>query len=585
MDSPSHSFLDSAGTGRRFAGSSPREPLIPQRLVPCVVGLLGVLAWCAPARCQTNLYDLAGPFSGAVWGTSIAVAGDVDQDGRDDILVGTSTADPSGAQGTVKLYSGLDQHVIWTWTGSSTTTSSLGTVVIAAGDLNADGVPDLLATAPLATPTGPRALVYSGADASLIRSFIAPPGLTSFGKSAAKLSDTNGDGVQDFAVGAPNWITNGTDTGRVYVFSGATGAQRYLLDGAAAQDLFGTSILGVGDFDGDGVGDFAVGATQRNASPAKPGYVDIRSGATGGLIRRILGLPTEKWFGCSLALLDDLDGDGKGDLAVGAPLSVSNGVTVGVVAVVSPATGLRIATVPGTEVDSQFGYSVSSAGDVDRDGHADLLVGVPLDSIPLSHGGALVVVCTRDSRTILELNATSANQALGTSVASGDVNRDGSPDVLGGAPYIGNGRVRVLSTVPVPPHAYCVGAPNSQTFGALLGWTGTTSLSNNDLTITITDAIADGPGMLYYGSASAQVPFGSGYRCVGGSFVRLAPILFANSVGAATFPVDWTAAPFTQSAFPPAPGALLFFQYWYRDVAGVGATFNLSNALAVTLAP
>ncbi len=549
--------------------------------------LLGaVLANAAPARAQTLLHDFVGPFSGAGWGSALAVVGDVNLDGRADILVGTNTSGPGGSNGTVWLYSGFDGQLIWNWTGVAPTYSGIGRVVGAAGDLNADGVPDILTTAPESTPTGPRALVYSGADASLIRSFVAPPGLSSFGYSATMIGDTNADGVPDCAVGAPLWIPNGFESGRIYVFSGSSGAQRFLVNGTAANDRFGWSLAALGDVNADGTPDFAVGAPQHNASPAQPGYVEARSGVDGSLLWHVAGGTGERQFGLSLAAVGDLDGDGKNDLAVGAPLSVVNTLTVGAVALLSGTSGARIKTYSGTSVNGLFGFSVASAGDVDRDGKPDLLIGIRDDPSPGPAAGAVLLVCTRDNGTILKLVADSGGDRLGTACASGDINADGYPDIVAGAPSDApNGHVRVWSTTPVPPHAYCIGAPNSQTFGALIGWTGTTSVTQNNFSVTVADAIAGGPGILYYGSGSTQVPFGDGYRCVGGTIVRHA-VQFAGVTGATVFALDLAQPPFSGPTLPALPGSLLFFQFWYRDTAGSGGSgFNLSNALAATFSP
>jgi len=159
-------------------------------------------------------------------------------------------------------------------------------------------------------------------------------------------------------------------------------------------------------------------------------------------------------------------------------------------------------------------------------------------------------------------------------------------DIIGGAPNDApGGRVTVWSSCPVPTHSYCVAAPNSQTFGALISSSGTTSVSQNNLTLTVTDATANAPGLFFYGTNAIQAPFGNGWRCVGGSIVRVPPVQHADALGAVTRTLDLTQFPFTTSAVPAVPGTIRYFQYWYRDVAAGGASFNLSNGLAVTFCP
>ena len=159
-----------------------------------------------------------------------------------------------------------------------------------------------------------------------------PAANAEFGTGIAGLGDQNGDGVPDFAVGAP-----GAD--RVDVFSGKDRTLiRSLHDPEGLTGLqFGYAVIGIGDVNGDGVQDMAVGApgpfgflplpcdpTAPACVPPEWGRVFVFSGATGALIRKIV--PTSEYFafGFSLAPLGDLNGDGVPDLAVGAPEFLNN---------------------------------------------------------------------------------------------------------------------------------------------------------------------------------------------------------------------------------------------------------------------
>jgi hypothetical protein len=126
--------------------------------------------------------------------------------------------------------------------------------------------------------------------------------------------------------------------------------------------------------------------------------------------------------------------------------------------------------------------------------------------------------------------------------------------------------------------SYCVSAPNSAGPGAAIAHAGSTSVAANDLVLHVGGAPAAQVGLFYYGSSTAQVPFGNGWRCVGGQTTRL-PGVQTDAAGQASFAVDLDAP--AANAAPIVPGASWHFQFWYRDVAAGGAGFNLSNGLSL----
>lgn len=133
---------------------------------------------------------------------------------------------------------------------------------------------------------------------------------------------------------------------------------------------------------------------------------------------------------------------------------------------------------------------------------------------------------------------------------------------------------------------YCVGAPNSAGPGASIGYSGTTSVSIDDFTLTVAGAVPNKAGFFIYGNAQVQVPLGDGFRCVGGSIFRLRPATNANASGMNSRFVDFTIPPAGSGPGQITPGATWNFQYWYRDPLGPGGSgVNLSNALAATFAP
>jgi len=131
-----------------------------------------------------------------------------------------------------------------------------------------------------------------------------------------------------------------------------------------------------------------------------------------------------------------------------------------------------------------------------------------------------------------------------------------------------------------PASVYCVGAPNSAGPGARISHTGTLDLDLDDLVLTC-DGLPPGQfGIFFYGSNPIQIPFGDGFRCVGGQLFRLLPPLLSDGAGSVERPVDLANPP--QEAGRILDGSTWRFQFWYRDPAAGGAGFNLSDGLAAT---
>ncbi len=129
------------------------------------------------------------------------------------------------------------------------------------------------------------------------------------------------------------------------------------------------------------------------------------------------------------------------------------------------------------------------------------------------------------------------------------------------------------------PSTYCVSSPNSVGSGAVIGWTGSTAVAQNDLFLTVDAAPPGQFGIFYFGDGMVQLPFGLGFRCVGGSISRFVPALPINAGGMASQKVDFTSPP---AAGKLVPGTTWFFQFWYRDPSAGGAGFNLSDGLQAT---
>ena len=146
-----------------------------------------------------------------------------------------------------------------------------------------------------------------------------------FGSSAAALGDLDQDGVEDYAVGAPKEGSHGKLSGKVSVFSGGDGSVLHELFGDGEQDQLGWSVSGAGDLSGDGVPDLVAGAKEHLESifgfgaSYGSGYARVCSGADGSTLATLAGPAFGSEIGYAVAGGGDLDGDGLGDLLVGAP--------------------------------------------------------------------------------------------------------------------------------------------------------------------------------------------------------------------------------------------------------------------------
>jgi hypothetical protein len=337
-------------------------------------------------------------------------------------------------------------------------------------DLNGDGLGDAIVGAPGETVNGiesaGRVYVYSGVNGALIRTLVSPTPTIggAFGASVASVPDTNGDGVADIAVGAPDEPGGGVlASGKVYLFSGATGSLLwvYISPGRRTSGGFGTSVAGVADCTGDGRGDVIIGAPNENSGGVvAAGRAYIFSGRSGGLWR-VLAPPIPQnsaQFGFSVAGVDDLNDDHFGDAIVGAPREHPNGTPVnsGRVHVFSGHTGVRLYSIQsaGMAQDGFFGEAVAGMGDADGDGRSDFVVGAPLEhpgASPLNCGRAYIISGRAGNLWKKLLPPTPvANGQFGIAVAGvPDTNTDGHADAMVGAwqegTPVNSGRVHVYS--------------------------------------------------------------------------------------------------------------------------------------------
>ncbi|MFT7618307.1 MAG: hypothetical protein ACI97A_001949 [Planctomycetota bacterium] len=299
------------------------------------------------------------------------------------------------------------------------------------------------------TPNTGSAKVLSGADGSLIHVVYGEFNGDLFGHSASGAGDVNNDGFDDFIVGAPNNSVSGFLDGRVQVFSGADGSVLYSYDGApiSGPDFFGWAVCAAGDINGDGFADFAASAPGQ-ANAFQVGSVTIFSGADGNVLLTHQGGIWGNRYGYSINNAGDVNNDGKPDMLVGTPLQWSGAGIFGSLRVVSGDDGSVIHGVLGPTLGVPFGSDVSCAGDVDNDGCNDIVVGNVLPGNMSPSEICARVYSGADASLIFELNGNVSGGTgfVGSSVGkAGDVNGDGHDDVIVGSPLSMSGSGRTGS--------------------------------------------------------------------------------------------------------------------------------------------
>jgi hypothetical protein len=392
----------------------------------------------------SNGFRLDGEAAGDGSGSSVSAAGDINGDEVDDLIIGA----PKGGD--------LDRGYSYMVFGST------------------DAFPASMDLSALNGSNGFRLDGEADGDYS--------------GTSVSAAGDINGDGVDDLVVGAPG--DGDIDPGYSYVVFGSTdafpaimdlsalnGSNGFRLDGAAAGDYSGFSVGAAGDINGDGVDDLTIGAPYAGfrytgasyvvfgSTDAFPASVDL-SALDGSNGFRQGGESTYDYSGSSVAAAGDIDGDGVDDLIIGAPYASPNGLTYeGASYVVFGSTDAFPASMDlsalngsngfrldGEAEGDQSGTSVSAAGDISVDGVDDLIIGAPrADPNGLSSAGASYVVFGSTSAfpasmdlsglngsNGFRLDGEEASDRSGFSVsAAGDVNDDDVVDLIIGAPRAG----------------------------------------------------------------------------------------------------------------------------------------------------
>ena len=327
-----------------------------------------------------------------------------------------------------------------------------GSKVSNAGDINGDGYDDIIVGAPFndagGTDAGRVYIYFGGVSMDNIADVIINGEAASdnFGYSISAAGDVNGDGYDDIIVGAPYHDIGANDMGRAYVYLGGdpmNTTQVIVLNGVFVSDHFGHSVSYAGDVNGDGYSDVIVGAIWNDAGGSNAGraYIYLGGASMNNTVDVVLtGAEVNDEFGYSVSDAGDANGDGYGDVIVGAPYNdegFSNGGRAYLYFGGSSMNNSADVIFGGSGVDDNLGYSVSTAGDVNGDGYSDLIVGAPFNDVGGTNSGRVFIFyggTSINSIAKVILTGKVANGNLGWSVAdAGDVNGDGYGDVIAGA--------------------------------------------------------------------------------------------------------------------------------------------------------
>jgi hypothetical protein len=404
---------------------------------------------------SVNTYQkLSDPFFGSTYslndedyfGRSVKNLGDIDNDGVNDLIVGASGDDYSDTDGgavhiitlnqdgTLKAMRKIAQSLSWAASNSKIAGYDyFGTSATSLGDLDGNGTIDMAISLPFYSGSNQGAfyvfemgLLENETLQSTVKSYSKisdySGGFTGtlddndyFGQSTANIGDINGDGIEDLAVGATGDDDGGTDRGAVYVLTmnadGTVNDSQKISDTEGNftgtldnSDYFGRSIAGLGDFDGNGVVDIAVGAHKDDDGGTDRGavwilYMDTLNGGDSITVDSILKisdtqggftgtLDNNDKFGMKVANIGDVDDDGVIDIAVGSAFDDDGGTDRGAVWILfmnsngTVSSHQKISDTQGNFTltladNAQFGYSVTGLGDIDDDGIPDIFVGEP----------------------------------------------------------------------------------------------------------------------------------------------------------------------------------------------------------------
>ena len=459
-------------------------------LVGSMVAGASTVATSASAAPNEHLggWVTEGNRNGVFYGWDTATAGDVNGDGFDDVVVGAFGASGDVVnEGKAFVYhgspSGLSLTQAWAAEGGQEG-STFGGSVAGAGDVNGDGFGDVLVGAAYYSNdqvNEGRAFLYQGSAAGLSRSpswtAESDQVLSRFGSTVVGAGDVNGDGYDDVLVGAEEYDDSFVDGGKAFLYLGSAAGlattPAWTAEGDQSGALFGYSLAGAGDVNGDGYDDVIASAAYRDVGDVDDGAASLYLGSPTGLAPSpawtVLGDRPQDYLGYRVAGAGDVNGDGFGDVVVSA-LGFDDGQTDEGAAFLylGSAAGPSLTpdwTAEGDQVGACFGCALGRAGDVNADGYDDVVVGAWLfDDGQADTGQAFLYLGSASGLQQTPERSPGTNQAgaaFGRSVGTaGDVNGDGFDDVVVGAPLHDHHRINQGVAVAYPGRSGGLGVPS-----------------------------------------------------------------------------------------------------------------------------
>ena len=355
--------------------------------------------------------DNPHPQADAAFGFAVAAAGDVNQDGVPDCLIGAFGQGEAGnaetlvfgwtaedgsehnvskrvGSGQVFVFSGRDGQLLHSLEAPRQSAGAgFGWSVASAGDLNGDGIPEPIVGAHGQDHEG-RAFVFHGRDGTLLHTLVPPSdsGAEGFGWTVNSAGDLNRDGTPDIIVGAPYSSVEGRSTqGRAYVYSGTDGSLLYPIEHPPPQAgaSFGWHVTPAGDLNEDGVPDLLIGAPYQDVGAvAAQGAAFAFSGTDGSLLltfRDPVPRPAAG-FGWIMSAIPDVNMDEVPEILVSAPFQkVDEFYVQGEVFLYNGRDGRHLITFdnPYPHQGSMFGYALASPGDINADDIPEFVFGAP----------------------------------------------------------------------------------------------------------------------------------------------------------------------------------------------------------------
>ena len=552
-----------------------------------------VVLFASVATAQTPVLSVHGATPADRFGASLATLGDVNGDGHDDLLAGAPFDSAAGTlAGAAYVVSGKDGSTLRTHLAIAAL-DHFGVSVAAAGDVDDDGTVDYVIGASEGALNGIASgyvEVYSGLTGALLWQFFGDLSGDRLGISVAGGVDVDKDGHDDVIAGAFGSDAGAAEGGLVRVYSGRLGTVLHSISGTSVGDRLGIAVSELPDINGDGFGDFAAGADQDTVGA---GYAVLWSGRTGSVLFTRNGQSQGDATGFALASVGLVDADTVPDLAIASPGFDGVGTQAGRVEVLSGATGGVILTFDGP-AGAQLGRGLAAALDDDGDGRDDVLIGAPFEA----PGGVARVVSGADGSVLRTFASPDQGADFGAGLAAADTTGDSVVDYVVGAPRSDLGGVDAGSTLifdgaatPIaPPVEYCTAKLSSLGCVPILAWSGQPSATDpTPFDVMATAIIRARPGRLMASFSSTISPFSGGVLCVQPPLMG-GPILF--SAGAAgprdcsgSFSVDVNAWVQSGGLGAVAVGTTLYVQYWYRDPQDLAAPIGLTSGLEFLIAP